>query len=151
MLAQHSTLEPHIVWFVREAPGYGIAAFLPNAPQFSERGEVWRCGGGEEGRCGGGEVWRWEGKEEGRWGRIFIAKGAAIWLYKTATQPSKCNAFCREKAARFTPFFQVPPCHVSCILFDVYRIMNILRDLNMQVMFEHIGFYIGNRNLCYGY
>ena len=79
-----------------------LRCFLPNAPRFAEHS-------------------------------IFTAKGAAILKLQhftrrhTAARPSKCGAsstklrgFLREKAARFTPFFQVPPCLVYCILLDVY-------------------------------
>ena len=65
---------------------------------------------------------------------IFTAKGAAILKLQhftrrhTAARPSKCGAsstklrgFLREKAARFTQFFQVPPRLIYCILFDVYH------------------------------
>ena len=102
-----------LLWFVREAPGYGITAFFcqtrhnsANVPYFHSK-------------------------------RLRNpAKGAAIRILGlqhftrrcTAARPSKCGTFAIkmwcfwwEKAARMLPCFQMPLCHICCILFDTYR------------------------------
>ena len=61
-----------------------------------------------------------------------LAKGAKILGLRrftrrhTAARPSKCSTFGGRNAVHVPPCFQVPPQHVCCILFDVYRILLIL-------------------------
>ena len=92
----------HFLSKVEEGPRKGIAVlFAKRGTIFAKRAAIWQT------RC------------------IFTAKGGTL---RTVPRPSKCSTFStkvlcflREKAARFTPFFQVPPSCICCILFDMYR------------------------------
>ena len=86
-----------LLWFVREVPGYGIAALFAkfdsifaNVPQFGETH------------------------------RIFVAKGAAILELRrftrrhTAARPSKCGQTCHNSAKRTASSWQKVPQSLSC-------------------------------------
>ena len=83
-----------LLWFVREAPGYGIAAIFCQTCRDLANALHFRCR------------------------NPLIAA-----LYKTAHCGAaiKVRQFWREKAARFMPFFQMLPRLIRCILFDAYR------------------------------
>ena len=76
-----------LLWFVREAPGFGIAAgFLPNAPHYHDKSTTVQGLRRFTRRC-------------------------------TAARPSKWDAFGGGKVAHMPPCFQVLLRRVCCILF----------------------------------
>ena len=100
-----------LLWFVREAPGYGIASFFA------------KCAAIRRTCC------------------IFTAKCASILVLRcftrqcTAARPSKCGTFGGRKVAHMLPCFQGRR-GVGCILFDANRTSNQGNTTNVNISFS---------------
>ena len=91
--------------FVREAPDMELRRFLPNVPRFLPNAPQF-------GECDAFS--RQKAPQSLDYGTLKERCTAAL--------PSKCGAYSGRKAAHMAPRFHVPPQHVCCIIFDVYRI-----------------------------